>query len=102
MFGMDQIMKQAKQMQEQLKVAQEELAKRTFEATANGNAVRVVMTGHGKIVELTISEDFKQRESAQKIAEAVKAALTKAQDEAAKAAKKAMGPMGNQLKGLLG
>ncbi len=95
-------MKQAKQMQEQLKVAQEELAKKTFEGTANGGAVRVTLTGHGKIVELVITEEFKDRESAEKVADAVKAAFTKAQDEAGKAAKKAMGPMGNQLKGLLG
>ena len=45
--NMQQLMKQAQKMQEQLMAAQAELSAREFEGSAGGGLVKVVMTGGG-------------------------------------------------------
>lgn len=55
--GMAQLMKQANQMQTRMKKAQEELAKREFEATSGGGAVKVTVNGDHLITALTIDPE---------------------------------------------
>jgi len=55
--GMQQLMKQANQMQAKMKKLQEELALREFEGTSGGGGVRVVATGNNTIKAVTISAD---------------------------------------------
>ncbi len=55
--GMAQLMKQANQMQSRMKKAQEELAKREFEATSGGGAVKVTVNGDHLITALTIDPE---------------------------------------------
>lgn len=52
MFG--DIMKQAMQMQEQLKKIQEEAAKKTVEASSGGGVVTVVANGRQEVVSIKI------------------------------------------------
>jgi DNA-binding YbaB/EbfC family protein len=52
------MMKQAQQMQAKVQQIQEDLAKRTYEATAGGGAVKAVATGDGELQSLTISPDL--------------------------------------------
>ena len=56
-FNMNQLMKQAKQIQKDMEKSQEDLAGKTFEATAGGEAVYVKVSGEKKILELKIKED---------------------------------------------
>jgi len=51
------MMKQAQQMQAQMQQVQAELAKRTYEATAGGNAVKAVASGDGELQSLTLSPE---------------------------------------------
>lgn len=56
-MNMNQLMKQAKKMQEDMEKTQEELQEKTFEATAGGNAVSVVVTGAKMIKEIKLKPE---------------------------------------------
>ena len=56
-MNMNQLMKQAKKMQEDMEKTQEELQEKTFEATAGGNAVSVVVTGAKTIKEIKLKPE---------------------------------------------
>ena len=55
--GMQQLMKQANQMQNKMKKVQEELALKEFEGTAGGGAVKVMVNGKNEIKAVTIQPD---------------------------------------------
>ncbi len=55
--GMAQLMKQANQMQMKMKKTQEELAKKEYEATSGGGAVKVKVNGDHTITSLTIDPE---------------------------------------------
>lgn len=55
--GMAQLMKQANQMQMKMKKTQEELAKKEYEATSGGGAVKVKVNGDHMITSLTIDPE---------------------------------------------
>ena len=56
-MNMNQLMKQAKKMQEDMEKTQEELQVKTFEATAGGNAISVKVNGAKVIQEIKIQKD---------------------------------------------
>jgi len=56
-MNINQLMKQAKKMQEDMEKTQEELQEKTFEASAGGNAVSVKVTGAKVIKEIKIQKD---------------------------------------------
>lgn len=74
--NMANLMKQAQKMQENLAMAQEDLAKKTYQTTAGGGAVSVTINGSGKIVELTIDESV--LDDAEMVADLVTAAVNQA------------------------
>ena len=55
--GMQQLMKQANQMQNKMKKIQEELKTREFEGTASGGAITAKVNGDNHILALEISDD---------------------------------------------
>lgn len=55
--GMQQLMRQANQMQNKMKKLQEELAEKEFEGTSGGGAVTVKATGAQVISAVTIDEE---------------------------------------------
>jgi nucleoid-associated protein EbfC len=55
--GMQNLMRQANQMQARMKKAQEEFATRDFESTSGGGAVKATVTGDGKLKGITIQPD---------------------------------------------
>ena len=56
-MNINQLMKEAKKMQADMEKSQEELTSRTFEATAGGGAIKVVVTGDKSIKSIEISKD---------------------------------------------
>ena len=56
-MNMNQLMKQAKKMQEDMEKTQEELQEKEFEAPAGGNAISVKVTGAKMIKEINIQKD---------------------------------------------
>lgn len=55
--GMAQLMKQANQMQMRMKKVQEDLAKREFEGTSGGGAVKVKVNGEHMLTAMTIDPE---------------------------------------------
>ena len=56
-MNMNNLMKQAKQMQRQMEEMQAGLEEKTLEITAGGGAVKVIINGNKQIKELTIAPD---------------------------------------------
>jgi DNA-binding YbaB/EbfC family protein len=55
--GMQQLMRQANQMQNRIKKLQEELATREFEGTSGGDAVKIKVTGANSLTAVTIDPE---------------------------------------------
>ena len=56
-MNMNNLMKQAKKMQEEMQKSQEELSIKEFDATAGGGAISVKVTGEKVIKEIKIKPD---------------------------------------------
>ena len=56
-MNMNNIMKQAKKMQEEMQKSQEELSNKEFDSTAGGGAISVKVTGEKVIKEIKIKPD---------------------------------------------
>ncbi|MDD3049274.1 MAG: YbaB/EbfC family nucleoid-associated protein [Bacilli bacterium] len=55
------LMKQAKKMQKDLKVKEEELQSKIYEGTVNGGVVNVVVTGRNQIESIEIDESLLEK-----------------------------------------
>lgn len=55
--GLQQLMRQANQMQAKVKKAQEDIALKEFEAASGGGAVTIKMNGQYKMLSCTIKKD---------------------------------------------
>ena len=76
--GMSSIIKQAQKMQARLLEIQEELAKKTVEATAGGGMVTVVANGQQEIVQLKIEEDVVDPNDVEMLEDLLLAAINEA------------------------
>ncbi len=56
-MNLNQLMKQAKQMQADMEKTQEELSTKEFEATAGGGAISVIVYGNKQIKSIKINKD---------------------------------------------
>ena len=56
-MNLNQLMKEAKKMQSDMEKTQEELAEKEFEASAGGEAIKVVVSGKKEIKKITIKPD---------------------------------------------
>ena len=55
--GMQQLMRQANQMQNKMKKVQEDLSSREFEGTSGGDAVKVKVNGDNKVLAVAINPE---------------------------------------------
>src|SRR5262245_7720375 len=77
-IDMNQLMKQAQQMQAQVARVQEELAQETVEASAGGGLVTVKATGAGEISEIRIDPKAIDPDDAELLEDMVLAAVNEA------------------------
>lgn len=84
MKGMGDMLRQAQMMQKKMQQIQEDIAKRTVEATAGGGMVTVVATGAQDVVSITIDKAVVDPNDVEMLQDlvlaAVKDALKKARD----------------------
>lgn len=101
---MRKLMEQAQQMQAQLAAAQQELAAKTYEGTAGGGAVVVVVNGAGQLVSVEFDPAVLDPDDAEMAGDLVVAAANQAFATANEDAANSMGNlgMGLDLGGLLG
>lgn len=77
-MDMNQVMKQAQKMQEELARAQEEIQSMTYKATAGGGAVEAVANGSGTIESITIDPDAVDPDDIEMLQDLVLAAVNEA------------------------
>ena len=94
-MNLQQMMKQAQQMQERL---QKELAETRVEATAGGGMVTVVMSGTKQIREITIDPEVVSKDDVEMLQDLIVAAVNDAQRQVDELVAKQMGGLMGGLK----
>jgi DNA-binding YbaB/EbfC family protein len=88
---MQQLMQQAAEMQAQMQQQQEALAEQTFEGTAGGGVVTVVVTGTGELVSVDIDPSVLDPDDPELVGDLVVAAVNQATEAMRDAAVSAVG-----------
>ena len=97
------LMKQAQSMQTKIAAAEEELAERTYSATAGGGAITVVVNGRHEVVSVKIDPKVVRPEDVELIEDLVLTAVNDAHRQAEAATKAEMDKVtgGSDLGGLI-
>lgn len=98
--NMQQLMKQAQKMQQQMIAAQEELAKTEVQGTAGGGLVTATVTGAGEVVSLKIKPEAVDPDDVESLEDLVVAALHDASRAAQDLSSERMGPLTSGMGGL--
>jgi len=88
-----QLMRQVEKFQEEMRAAQEELAKLRVEASAGGGAVTAVASGAGELMELRISPEAVDPGDVEMLQDLVLAAVREALENARKVQEEKMGAL---------
>lgn len=88
--GMQQLMRQANQMQNKMKKVQEELAEREFEGSAGGGGVQVKVNGDNKVLAVEIQKDVVDPEDVEMLQDLILAATNDALELAKTTSKQEM------------
>jgi DNA-binding YbaB/EbfC family protein len=98
--NMQQLMKQAQKMQQQMVAAQAELAAAEVTGTAGGGLVTATVTGSGELKSLVIDPKVVDPDDTETLADLVVAAVRAANEQAQELQAKTMGPLTGGLGGL--
>ncbi|MPY90755.1 MAG: YbaB/EbfC family nucleoid-associated protein [Luteitalea sp.] len=96
-MNLQQMMKQAQQMQERL---QQEMAELRLEASAGGGMVTVVVNGHKQLLSITIDPDVVSKDDVEMLQDLIVAAMADAHRKADEAIQNKMGGLMGGLGGL--
>jgi hypothetical protein len=96
----DGMLKQMKQMQEQLKKAQKELERETVTGSAGNGTLEIVMTGSQKCTAVRLSPEKVGDISPERMQGLIQAAVNDALDKSRKMMAQKIGPLGGGLGGL--
>ncbi|KLU62090.1 nucleoid-associated protein [Peptococcaceae bacterium CEB3] len=96
--NMNQMLKQAQKLQENMARAQEELQTRTVEASAGGGVVQVVVSGKMELEGLTIKPEAVDPEDVEMLEDMVKAAVNEGLRKAQEMVSTEMGKLTGGLK----
>lgn len=88
--NMQRMLEQAQKLQEEMQAAQEALKNERVETTAGGGMVKVVVTGEGRLEQLTIDPDAVDPEDVEMLQDMVQAAVNEALRQAEDLREKAM------------
>jgi nucleoid-associated protein EbfC len=100
--NMQQLMKQAQKMQQELLAAQQELAETEVTGSAGGGLVTATVSGSGELLGLTIDPSAVDPEDVETLQDLVVAAVRDANRAAQQLAAEKMGPVTGGLGGLGG
>jgi DNA-binding YbaB/EbfC family protein len=101
---MQQLLKQAQKMQQDLTAAQEEIAQSVLVGTAGGGLVSVTLAGSGEVTALTISPSAIDPDDVETLQDLIIAALRDARRQLETLTEEKMGPLagGSGLAGGMG
>ena len=97
---MQQLMKQAQKMQQQMLAAQQELAQAQVTGTSGGGLVTATVTGSGDVVSVKIKPEAVDPDDVESLEDLVVAALHDASRAAQELATEKMGPVSGGMGGL--
>jgi DNA-binding YbaB/EbfC family protein len=80
--GLNNIMRQAQQLQSKIADVKEEVGNREFEASTGGGAVTATVSGEREIIDLDIDPDAVDPDDVEMLEEMILGALNQALDEA--------------------
>ncbi|MCW2548000.1 MAG: hypothetical protein JWN96_2460 [Mycobacterium sp.] len=100
--NIQQLMKQAQQLQAKMEAAQQELAATEVEGTAGGGLVKATVSGAGDIMSVTIDPQAVDPDDAETLGDLVVAAVRGAQEAAQKLQHDTLGPLAGAAGGLPG
>ncbi|MCC8192524.1 MAG: YbaB/EbfC family nucleoid-associated protein [Ruminococcus sp.] len=89
--NMNQMLKQAQKMQEEITAKQNELEEREFEATVGGGAVEVKMTGAKKLLSIKIKPEAVDPDDVEMLEDLVMSAFNQAIENVEKTSEEEMG-----------
>ncbi len=89
--NMNQMIKQAQKMQEDMTVLQEDLENREYQATSGGGAVTVTVSGKHLIKSIKINPEIIDPDDAEMIEDLVTVAVNEAIEQAIKTSEEEMG-----------
>ncbi|QPK83371.1 YbaB/EbfC family nucleoid-associated protein [Corynebacterium qintianiae] len=92
---MQELIRQAAEVQAQLQKAQEELLNTTVEGTSGGGLVSVTMTGGAEIRDLIIKPEAVDPEDVETLQDLILAAYRDAHNKAGQLAQEKIGPLAN-------
>jgi DNA-binding YbaB/EbfC family protein len=95
--NLQQLMKQAQKMQQQMAAAQAELAETELTGTAGGGLVTVTVTGTGEVTSVKIDPKAVDPDDVETLEDLVLAALHNAADQARTVTEQKMGPLAGGL-----
>lgn len=91
--NMQQLMKQAQKMQQQLAAAQAELAETELTGTAGGGLVTVTISGGGEVTAVKIDPKVVDPDDVETLEDLVLAAIANASEQVRKLTDQKMGPL---------
>lgn len=95
--NMQQLLKQAQKMQQQVAEAQEKLAATELTGTAGGGLVEAVVSGAGEVLRVKIDPKAVDPDDVESLEDLVLAAIRNGQEQAHELGAQAMGPMSGGL-----
>ena len=98
--NMQQLMKQAQKMQQQMAAAQTELAAAEVTGTAGGGLVMVTLNGAGEVLSLKIDPNAVDPDDVESLEDLVLAAIRDGARQAQELAATTMGPVSGAMGGL--
>ncbi len=90
MANINQMMKQAQQMQSKMGALQKELDTREFEASSGGGMVKAVVNGKQELISININKECVDPDDVEMLEELVKTAVTQALKESSETVSNAM------------
>jgi len=91
MQNMNQLMKQAQRMQQEMMKSQQELENKVFETSSGGGMVKVEMSGKFEVKSLKIDPEAVDAEDVEMLEDLILAALQEAHSQVAAATEEIMG-----------
>jgi DNA-binding YbaB/EbfC family protein len=98
MQNMNQLMKQAQKMQQEMLRSQQELESKVFEASAGGGVVKVELTGKFEVRSITIDPEAVSPDDVEMLQDLIVAALQEAHGKVAEATEEIMGKVTGGMK----
>lgn len=90
---MNQLMKQAKKMQQEMMKSQQELEEKVFEASAGGGMVKIEMTGSHELKGITIDPEVVDPDDVEMLEDLITAAFQEVVKQIAEASGELMGKL---------